>query len=140
MRTKLVASDELGPAIRKRREELQMTAAAVAQKCGMSKSYLCQIERGDVSNPTVETLARITDALGIDLVVKGSNDPTPMSALAYGSPLSLSYETESEEEELASATARKLQRVLNDQSIPQEQRTLLRKQITALIETVEEAT
>lgn len=56
----------LGPAIRKRRKQLQMTLQALCDASGVSVGYLSQVER-DNATPTLGTLAQIADALGVGL-------------------------------------------------------------------------
>ena len=115
---------------------MNLTAGEVAKRCGMSKSYLCQIERGDVSNPTVETLARITDALGIDLVLTGTGALPELGSLTYSSPVTVSGVDDSMDEGFAHEAARLVLRTLRDEGIPYSQRNLLKRQIVALVETV----
>lgn len=50
-----------------RRRELGLTYAALAQKCGMSESTITKVLRGDVPNPTFDTIAPIASALEISL-------------------------------------------------------------------------
>lgn len=56
----------LGPAIRKRRKQLQMTLQALSDASGVSVGYLSQVER-DNATPTLGTLAQIADALAVGL-------------------------------------------------------------------------
>lgn len=56
----------LGPAIRKRRKQLQMTLQALCDASGVSVGYLSQVER-DNATPTLGTLAQIAAALGVGL-------------------------------------------------------------------------
>ncbi len=60
------AEARLGPAIRKRRKQLQMTLQALGDASGVSVGYLSQVER-DNATPTLGTLAQIADALGVGL-------------------------------------------------------------------------
>jgi len=60
------AEPRLGPAIRKRRKQLQMTLQALGAASGVSVGYLSQVER-DNATPTLGTLAQIADALGVGL-------------------------------------------------------------------------
>lgn len=55
-------SDEMGPRIRQRRQQLGMTLGELSVKSGLSTGALSQIERGLVS-PTVRTLYTIADVL-----------------------------------------------------------------------------
>lgn len=49
--------------IRLRRLELKMTQDTLAEKCGLSKEHICNIETGK-SKPSVQTLYDIAEALG----------------------------------------------------------------------------
>jgi len=53
----------IGIRIKKYREELGLTLPELAQKAGISKGYLWQLEEGEMSNPTMETLLKIAKAL-----------------------------------------------------------------------------
>jgi transcriptional regulator with XRE-family HTH domain len=55
---------EIGKRLRRRREALGMTRAALAQRCGLSEDALGLIERGTCS-PRVENLLRLSDALRV---------------------------------------------------------------------------
>ncbi|MGH2682503.1 MAG: helix-turn-helix domain-containing protein [Actinomycetota bacterium] len=54
---------ELGPRIRRLREDKGRSLRAVAETAGMSQSFLSQVERG-VASPSVASLRRIAEALG----------------------------------------------------------------------------
>ena len=49
-------------ALKSRRQELNMTMQAVADKAGVSKSMICKIERDEVQ-PTIDVASRISRAL-----------------------------------------------------------------------------
>ena len=59
---------ELDTIVRKVRKERGLTLEQLAEKSGVSKSMLSQIERGTVS-PTFTVLWNLTQSLGIDLAV-----------------------------------------------------------------------
>jgi len=61
-----VASDALGPHIKRARLERGYTMAQLAQATKLSRSYLSNVER-DVNSPTISTLRTILDALGVSL-------------------------------------------------------------------------
>jgi transcriptional regulator with XRE-family HTH domain len=59
-------STQLGQRIRALRATLSLTQEQLAQKAGISVSYLSMIECGD-GTPHVETLVSLADALGISV-------------------------------------------------------------------------
>ena len=52
--------------LREEREKRGLSMNVVAQRAGLSHSIVSLIER-DLRNPTLDTLLRITEAIGIDL-------------------------------------------------------------------------
>ena len=62
----LELSIEIGQLIRKKRKEKKITQEALALQCGIDRSYLGRIERGEV-NLTVEKLYEIATALEVDM-------------------------------------------------------------------------
>jgi len=64
----------IGTLIRRFRKEQKMTLKIVAEKASISEGFLSQVEN-DVNSPSVDTLVRICDAIGInagDLISKVS--------------------------------------------------------------------
>lgn len=57
-------SHQIGPMLRQRRKELNLTLAQVADRVGIAQGFLSEIER-DQASPSVATLIRLCDALGI---------------------------------------------------------------------------
>ncbi len=57
---------EIGQLIRKKRIEKKITQEALALQCGIDRSYIGRIERGEV-NLTVEKLYEIATALEVDM-------------------------------------------------------------------------
>jgi DNA-binding XRE family transcriptional regulator len=55
----------LGTLIRKYRKEKKMTLRTVAEKASISEGFLSQVEN-DVNSPSVDTLIRISNAIGVD--------------------------------------------------------------------------
>mgnify|MGYP003427311389 CR=1 FL=1 len=51
--------------IKERREELDLSQKELAEKAGISQSFLCDIEQGR-SKPSIDTALKIADALNID--------------------------------------------------------------------------
>lgn len=66
---------EIIQVIKKRREMLQVTQETLATLSGVGLRTLRQFESGK-GNPTLSTLQKLTDALGLDLVlvVKNKNE------------------------------------------------------------------
>ncbi|OSP54129.1 helix-turn-helix domain-containing protein [Pseudoruegeria sp. SK021] len=64
--TKTRSEPQLGPAIRKRRKQMQLTLKDLGKKSGVSVGYLSQVER-DNATPSLGTLAQISDALDVGL-------------------------------------------------------------------------
>ena len=59
-------SKQIGQLIRKKRKEKKITQEALALQCGIDRSYIGRIERGEV-NLTVEKLYEIATALEVDM-------------------------------------------------------------------------
>ena len=60
---------KLGQAVRQLRDDREISQMALASEAGLDKTYIGLIERAEV-NPTVGTLLKIADALGVELVVE----------------------------------------------------------------------
>jgi transcriptional regulator with XRE-family HTH domain len=60
---------KLGQAIRQLRTDGGFSQMALASEAGLDKTYIGLIERAEV-NPTVGTLLKLADALGLELVVE----------------------------------------------------------------------
>ena len=66
----------LGENMRKYRTERQYSQEALAEKCGLHRTYISDIERGR-RNVSIENVQRIADALEIEvwrLFVEGEQD------------------------------------------------------------------
>ena len=61
--------DELLKQLRAAREQQGLTLADVSERTGMDRSALSKLESGNRPNPTVETLVRYADAIGMRLEV-----------------------------------------------------------------------
>lgn len=59
-------SHQIGPMLRHRRKELNLTLAKVTDMAGIASGFLSEIER-DQASPSVATLIRLCDALGISV-------------------------------------------------------------------------
>lgn len=87
---KRVKAPVLGPRILEARKRLRYSLDGLAERSGVSKSMVSQIERGE-TNPTFATLWNLTQALGIDfsdLVAGTPPDQKPAIELigATGTP------------------------------------------------------
>lgn len=67
----------IGKSIRARRRELRLTQAKLAERVGVSDSYITELERGKIKNPSLEKLRAITDTLQINLprLLSAANKP-----------------------------------------------------------------
>jgi transcriptional regulator with XRE-family HTH domain len=52
--------------LKKARKEANMTQSELAEKSGLSFSYVAKLEIGDAKNPTFDTIEKLASALGID--------------------------------------------------------------------------
>lgn len=62
------AEAALGQWIRSRRSAASVSQRELADRAGLSRSYLCDIERGRGKKPSVHSLHAIADALEVDRV------------------------------------------------------------------------
>jgi len=56
----------IGARLRELRQRRGMTLAVLSKACGVSVSYLSAVEKG-VNHPSLQTLAAVTDALGVTI-------------------------------------------------------------------------
>jgi transcriptional regulator with XRE-family HTH domain len=63
-RSKSDVETGLGGWVRTTRKELGISQRALADAAGLSRSYLCDIERGRGTQPSVATLDKLAEALG----------------------------------------------------------------------------
>lgn len=64
-RTKRQPIKGIGGVVQRLREDRLMTLSDVAQRSGLSKGLVCNIERGRLQNPGWSTIKRLADALTI---------------------------------------------------------------------------
>lgn len=69
------AGYRLGVSVREHRAAAGMTQTELARRSGTSQPAIARLEAGG-AEPTVATLRRIADALGVDLVVEFHTRPT----------------------------------------------------------------
>lgn len=87
---------QIGPMLRQRRKELNLTLAQVAERVRIASGFLSEIER-DQASPSVATLIRLCDALGISVgTLFTSNQPLLVRAgarekMRYGGQM-ITYE------------------------------------------------
>ncbi len=80
----LISTEELGRAIKRRREELKLSLRDVADKTGVSASTLSRIENG-TGKPDADNIARLTDWLDmpIDRVMKKKGKSETVEPVIY---------------------------------------------------------
>jgi len=62
----------VGKSIKERRKTLRVTQPQVAELADISVNTLYKIERGQ-ANPTLETLTKIADVLGVEVILQVKN-------------------------------------------------------------------
>lgn len=91
-----VTTHQIGPMLRNRRKELNLTLADVARSAGIAAGFLSEIER-DQASPSVATLIRLCEVLGIAVgSLFASNQPLLVRAgarekMRYGGQM-ITYE------------------------------------------------
>jgi transcriptional regulator with XRE-family HTH domain len=60
-----LSSRDLGKAFRFCRKNANLTQQVVADRSGFDPSYISLLERGKINNPTLVTLMRLAEALGV---------------------------------------------------------------------------
>lgn len=60
------SAERVGARIRALREQQGLSTTVLARKAGFSQQQICQVELGKINTP-IETLARVADALGVEL-------------------------------------------------------------------------
>lgn len=74
----------LGTALRARRRAAELTVQQVAERAGVSRRALTQIEQGQ-GNPSLTTVDRLARALGVDLAtLVGAHPGGPVTVIAAG--------------------------------------------------------
>jgi transcriptional regulator with XRE-family HTH domain len=65
--------------LRLRRLQLRLSQQQLGTKIGHDQGYVSRLERGEITDITVRTLARLADALdvSIDYLVNRTDDPSP---------------------------------------------------------------
>ena len=83
----------VGAMLRRMRDDAGLSQAELAHRTGMDQSEISRLERGlGRQGPSVETLARVIEALGHMLVV-GASPMDPDVGVAYGRRAARSGET-----------------------------------------------
>lgn len=60
------------------REQHRLSLQAVADRCGLTKSHIWDLEAGNATNPTIDTAVRIARAFGVSLdYLIGSSSTQP---------------------------------------------------------------
>lgn len=68
---------DLAEQIKKRRKEKSLTQADTAMSCGLSRVRYAQIERGEASDITFQTMTRILEALDLGIRLDEANSGMP---------------------------------------------------------------
>lgn len=55
--------------LKKLREKNELSLSEVAEKCGIDKSALSRLENGQHLNPTINTLCRYAEAVGVEIEI-----------------------------------------------------------------------
>jgi len=125
---RLEGSSDLGRQIRESRAERNLSQFDLAKLVGVSPTHISTIETGKVTNPGIELVERIADALGIRILLgTSSEDGRSLGTLAYESPFNLESSSSTS---IASALA-EIQSLLEDPTLPDEKRAELSKQLLA---------
>ena len=67
---------QLGPRIRALRQARRLTLRVVADRAGVTESFLSQVER-DVTSPSIATVHRIAGALDLSIAQLFADEPSP---------------------------------------------------------------
>ncbi|MEM0993886.1 MAG: helix-turn-helix domain-containing protein [Bacteroidota bacterium] len=65
----IILQQYIGRSIRKRRKELGITQAVLAELAEVSKNTVYKLECG-ISNPTVEVIEKLMVVLGLELIIR----------------------------------------------------------------------
>lgn len=57
----------IGKRIRELRIEKRLSITELAERAGVAKSYISNIERGIMSNPSIQFLEKVSDTLGVSM-------------------------------------------------------------------------
>ena len=140
MRVTHEASSEFGPKIRERRKALQLTLTELASLVGTSKSHLSDIERGVSTNTSLEMVARISNALGADIVIAAPEKKGDGAPLSYESPFSLKHTPGVGISLRQHPLAKLISDTMASNDIPDHLKRILESQTKALIQAIKEAT
>ncbi len=66
MAENLSYSQELGVRVKALRKQLDLSQATLADRCGVFRTYISQIEAG-IANPTLDTLVNLSTALEVEV-------------------------------------------------------------------------
>ncbi|KAM3116298.1 helix-turn-helix domain-containing protein [Phormidesmis sp. 146-33] len=69
---RLNIKQRFGQAVRKRRRELDITQEELAERAGVHRSYIANVERGEI-NPALENIEKIAEALEVSIPVLFTN-------------------------------------------------------------------
>ena len=63
---KLAGKIQFGLVLKHRRESLRLSQEALAEKAGLHRTYISQVERG-VRNLSIDSMERLAEAVGMDV-------------------------------------------------------------------------
>jgi transcriptional regulator with XRE-family HTH domain len=71
----------LGYRIRRARLHLDLTQKALADKVGISRTAMNQLEKGEIQNPRMEHLRRLAEVLGVSMDYLAARQETTAGAV-----------------------------------------------------------
>lgn len=72
---------ELGRQIARARNERELTQAALAAACGLSRQTVCGLERGELGDLGIRKLERLLEVLDLTLVLRPRAHPVTLDDL-----------------------------------------------------------
>ncbi len=75
MKAAVLASRGLVATLRAERERQGLSLADLKQRTGISREAISRLENLDTPNPTLQTLARLASAMGLEIDVRAVNAP-----------------------------------------------------------------
>lgn len=139
----------IGEQITRLMKEKGMDLPALVEATGLSRGYLSDLTRGKVNNPSLEVLARIATALGVEFRIPGKRllsreeGKERSAALVYESELAAKGPIEEGQQvvnldavevDLGNPAVKLLARLLGDRTIPYQARKRIEKYTIELVE------
>lgn len=57
----------IGERIKEERTKAEINQTELAAKCGVTRGYICNLESGQKADPSISTLVKIAEAIGIKI-------------------------------------------------------------------------